>query len=118
MITCFLLQYANGLVSDLDLLIIGGFFNKHQVVTRYLLAVHDKSVDNELGTFYAVSRVYSGLTHAQRHNIQEKLKNHWHKVNKNGIPPPFLKWNNYAPHVWIDPKHSIVLQVYTALSFQ
>lgn len=112
---CF--QYADGVVNDIDLLIIGGFYNATRTfVTRYLAGVRvngDARPDDDI--FYAACRIFSGLSVEDRKSINAKLDPHWQIVEKTGRKigkePGCIKWSNYPPDVWIEPSKSIVLQV-------
>lgn len=110
------------MVTDLDLLIIGGFrYPGKKAIKAFLLGVLKKDEDEskpEAGVFYAACRVGSGLSRDEYWGIVNKLEPHWNAVRstKDGRStishnPPCMEWNNSPPDVWIEPKNSIILQV-------
>lgn len=108
------------MISDFDLCIIGGYYDQRKrYIYSFLLGVMDKKDDGEdESTFHAVGRVHNGLNREQMRKIRHKLEPHWVKVrsSKEGRKtishnPKCIEWNQAAPDVWIEPKHSIVLQV-------
>lgn len=72
---------------------------------------HEKNPEKSV--FHGVCRIYSGLSYAQWQEIDNKLKSHWNPVGggKKGCSSPYIDWHNYPPDVWIEPKHSLILQV-------
>lgn len=111
-------------MNDLDLLIIGGFYNKRKShITRYLAGIRVIDDFNPNGdVFHSVCRIYSGLSWPDIQSINGKLDPHWQPVHKTakkvGEEPTCIKWNNYPPDVWIEPSKSIVLQVNRGMSTQ
>ncbi|EDS30373.1 DNA ligase 4 [Culex quinquefasciatus] len=109
-------DYIDNLVSDFDLLIMGGFYNaKRSFVNTYLVGVLDKSTED---TFLAVTKVGIGLSVDQWRTLNTSLRPHWREVtfrregrSKISEEPPGLRWGQTAPDVWIPPNHSIVLQL-------
>lgn len=59
--------------------------------------------------FYAVCRIYSGISYNNWQTIDNKLKTHWKPVRLAKEGP--IDWHNYPPDVWIEPKNSLILQV-------
>lgn len=78
-----------------------------------------KNESNEdLHKCYAVCRIRNGFSRNEFTSICEQLEPHWNTTRITQIGhrkiynnPPFLEWENAQPDVWIEPKHSIVLQV-------
>lgn len=78
-----------------------------------------KNESNEdLHKCYAVCRIRNGFSRNEFTSICEQLEPHWNTTRVTQIGhrkiynnPPFLEWENAQPDVWIEPKHSIVLQV-------
>lgn len=73
--------------------------------------------DGDNGVFHAVCTVRNGFSRAQFREICNQLDPFWNKVDK---PKKIrqlvggascIKWNRAQPDVWIEPKHSIVLQI-------
>ncbi|XP_030379064.1 DNA ligase 4-like [Scaptodrosophila lebanonensis] len=107
-------DYINGLTSEFDLLIIGGFYNrKRTFIESFLLGVLKPSTGpagrNEV---YSVGRVSNNTQ--QRSVLNDSLKRHWHDC-KQEPPPIWYKYKagdvNGSPDVWIDPCNSTILQV-------
>ena len=106
-------QYENNLISDFDLLIIGGYYNdKRTAVDSFLLAVLMKPNNNDDGVFHAVCKIRNGLKRSQFAEILSDLQPYRHEI-RNGWKesPPDIEWANANPNFWFDPKHSIVLQI-------
>lgn len=113
-------QYENGLISDFDLLIIGGYYNDNRTaIDSFLLAVVKKGEgDGDPDVFQAVCKIRNGLSRAQFHEIARKLEPYKHVfgVTKNrrgsvNSSPPGIEWANANPDFWYDPLHSIVVQI-------
>lgn len=60
--------------------------------------------------FHSVGRVGSGYSNEELQDIVEKLSPHWRPV-KSGVMPPGLLWTKERPSLWIQPCHSLILQV-------
>lgn len=107
-------DYVSGLISDLDLLVIGATRNRRGFVESFIVAVGIKEVDEGKGdpeenmTFHAVSIVRSGLTFEQWRKLNGTLNRHW---GRNENWPVYLDFGNCKPHCWIEPKNSVILQV-------
>lgn len=108
-------DYIDGLVSDLDLLIIGGYY-RGETIASFLVGVGKKTAD-EQWTYYAVTKV-GGLSKSQLHQINGKLKPYWKRcqTTKDGrstkvVNPVGIEFGASTPTAWIDPKHSMILEV-------
>lgn len=107
-------DYVEGLISDLDLLIIGVTRNVKGLIDSFVVGVAIKEVDDALGdpeenmTFHAVSVVRHGLNQEQWREITGTLNKHWVRSE---AYPPYLEFGNCKVHSWIEPKNSIILQV-------
>ncbi|XP_058442972.1 DNA ligase 4 [Malaya genurostris] len=114
-------DYIDNLVSDFDLLILGGFYNyKKTAINTWLVGVLDSRPTNDKDTpsFSTVTKVAMGLSNDQWKLLNTSLRPHWRevlsqKVGRSTISeePPGLHWGRTPPNVWIPPKHSIVLQL-------
>lgn len=114
------LQYENGLISDFDLLIIGGYYDDTRTkIDSFLLAVLKKGVgDGDPDVFYAVCKIRNGLSRAHFHEIARKLEPYKHVFgvtkNRRGSvhsSPPGIEWANANPDFWYDPQHSVLVQI-------
>ncbi|XP_065089614.1 DNA ligase 4-like [Ochlerotatus camptorhynchus] len=111
-------DYIDNMVSDFDLLIIGGFYNfKRTFITTFLVGVLDNR-DKENLRFLSVTKVGIGLSNDQWKQLNSSLRPHWRDVvarkeSRSTVTeePPELRWGQTPPDVWIPPKHSIVLQL-------
>lgn len=107
------------MISDFDLLIIGGYYNDNQTaVDSFLLGVLKKGDTDNDHVCHAVCKIRNGLNRSQFREIIDRLKPYQRKVNitKNGRGsihecPHGIEWANATPHFWYDPKHSVVLQI-------
>lgn len=90
-------------------------------MTNFLLGVLKKTNgedDNSNVTLYAVTRVSLGLGYTQLVELNNKLKPFWNKckTTKEGrstktVNPINMELGNSSPDIWIEPKHSIILEV-------
>lgn len=100
-------------------MIIGANYNEWRTsFVSFLLGVFKKDGNEcDSGIFYAVCSVRNGFSRAQFREICQQLAPHWNKVDraKNSrrliYGASSIEWNRAQPDVWIEPKHSIVLQV-------
>lgn len=106
------------MISDFDLIIIGGYYNDNQTkIDSFLLGVLKKGeTDDESDVFYAVCKIRNGLSRSQFREIGQRLEPHKTNIAKNrrGLVqecPAGVEWANANPDFWYDPKHSIVLQI-------
>ncbi|XP_053682704.1 DNA ligase 4 isoform X2 [Sabethes cyaneus] len=114
-------DYIDNLVTDFDLLIIGGYYNfRKTLVNTFLVGVLEKrpSSEDEQPVFLAVTKVSMGLTNDQLAQLNKSFQPHWRDVQsrKEGRStvyeePPELRWGETPPSVWLPPKHSTVLQL-------
>lgn len=106
------MQYENNLISDFDLLIIGGYYNdKQTALNSFLLGVLKKGVTEfDPDVFQAVCKIRNGFNRTQFREICNRLEPYKHRVNNRECPNG-IEWANANPDFWFDPKHSIVLQI-------
>ncbi|CAH8483231.1 unnamed protein product [Schistosoma rodhaini] len=122
-------DYIQGLLEDLDCLIVGGYFHHrgNKIITRvnhFLCAVRSDesyestSEDNfNLTRFYTFCKVKSGLTVKQLKEINQLLGKHWKVYDKKHPNSSSTEWlcvNSERPDVWIAPRSSLVLQLHGA----
>lgn len=120
-------QYIDNIASDLDLLILGGFWNGSRTsVHKFVLGVHDRSdtiIDNitdttnaatVAGRFHACTNVWSGLSVTDLATLNEQLRPHWRPVGGKAAPDDRVRFGDTVPDVWIEPSASVVLQVRAA----
>lgn len=113
-------QYEDGLISDFDLAIIGGYYNDNRTaIDSFLLAVLKKGErDDDPGIFHAVCKIRNGLSRKHFREIAQKLEPYQHifAPSKNRVAsvhnsPPCIEWANANPDFWCDPEHSVVVQI-------
>ncbi|CAH8481431.1 unnamed protein product [Schistosoma haematobium] len=119
-------DYIQGLLEDLDCIIVGGYFHHrgNKIITRvnhFLCAVRgDESTSEDnfnLTRFYTFCKVKSGLTVKQLKEINKLLGKHWKVYDKKHPNSSSTEWlcvNSERPDVWITPQSSLVLQLHGA----
>ncbi|EDW00339.1 DNA ligase 4 [Drosophila grimshawi] len=109
-------DYIEGLITEFDVLIIGGFYNrKRTFIESFLVGVLKPGGDTERDEVYSIGCVANNTR--QRSVLHHELSPHWRNASTD--PPPL--WYHYKPNekdgspdVWIQPDKSIVLQVKAA----
>ncbi|XP_017086488.1 DNA ligase 4 isoform X2 [Drosophila eugracilis] len=111
-------DYIKGLITEFDVLIIGGFYNhKRTFVESFLLGVLQPvpAGSSNRPEVFSIGVVTNNTK--QRGVMNHTLKPHWHDMVKE--PPPL--WYHYKPEqrsgcpdLWIEPHNSIILQVKAA----
>ncbi|KAH8289775.1 hypothetical protein KR054_010784 [Drosophila jambulina] len=111
-------DYIKGLITEFDVLIIGGFYNrKRTFIESFLLGVLQPAPagSSHRHEVFSIGCVTNNTQ--QRGVLNHTLKPHWHDVVKE--PPPL--WYHYKPNdrtgcpdLWIEPQNSIILQVKAA----
>ncbi|XP_003381011.1 DNA ligase 4 [Trichinella spiralis] len=132
-------DYINGLVDDLDVLIVGGYFGtgrRSNLLSHFMIALmenYDKKIietvdvdeqefqfvvsttfaDCDFSTprFVALGRVGSGYSLKELYDFNAKLVQ---LRLKRGQPPPWLKLGVEKPEVYIHPEQSTIVQVKAA----
>ncbi|XP_026470938.1 DNA ligase 4-like [Ctenocephalides felis] len=117
-------EYTAGILSELDLLIIGGYYGEGKTkgrISSFLLgvAVVDEPEESTPCMFYSVGRVGIGFTADELNELTRSLRPYWKTTPPTGNRPnrrirecpPNLAWTKEAPDVWIEPKNSRILQV-------
>lgn len=99
-------DYIQGLVADMDMLIMGGYYNRTKTfVHSYLVGVIDG--DENDAKLHCVGKVAIGLSTGERTTLNASLSSKW----KRGFMPKHLRFGNLSPDVWIEPSDSIVLKL-------
>lgn len=110
-------EYVNGLMDELDLLIVGGYWGKGQrggMMSHFLCAVAETPEPGEKpSVFHSVCRIGSGYTMKELYDLGLKLAPHW-KVYRKRDPPSSILCGTEKPEVYIQPCNSVIIQVKAA----
>ncbi|XP_007891664.1 DNA ligase 4 [Callorhinchus milii] len=110
-------EYIDGLMDELDILIVGGYFGKgHRggMVSHFLCAVAEPpSPGDKPSVFHSLCRVGSGYTMKELYDLGLKLADHWKPYHRRDAPANIL-CGTEKPEVYIEPCNSVILQVKAA----
>ncbi|NP_001081114.1 DNA ligase (ATP) 4 [Xenopus laevis] len=110
-------EYVNGLMDELDLLIIGGYWGKGSrggMMSHFLCGVAEASGPGEKpSVFHSICRVGSGYTMKELFDLGLKLAPHW-KTYRKRDPPSNILCGIEKPEVFIQPCNSVILQIKAA----
>ncbi|XP_069060350.1 DNA ligase 4 [Pleurodeles waltl] len=110
-------EYVNGLMDELDILIVGGYWGKGQrggMMSHFLCAVAETSPPGaKPSLFHTVCRIGSGYTMKELYDLGLKLAPHW-KVYRKRDPPVNILCGLEKPEVYIEPCNSVILQIKAA----
>ncbi|XP_031347171.1 DNA ligase 4 isoform X2 [Photinus pyralis] len=111
------LEYFENLMSDLDVIILGGYYGEgkgRNRVTGFLVGVssgQNQSEDRTPTEYCSFAKIATGLSNDERKILDAKLGPHWRKKSE-GNPEDFgIVWGKEKPDVWIPPNDSCVLLV-------
>uniref|UniRef100_A0A182J988 DNA ligase 4 n=1 Tax=Anopheles atroparvus TaxID=41427 RepID=A0A182J988_ANOAO len=108
-------DYIAGLVTDFDMLILGGYYNSHRTaVNVFVVGASTEDPDGRTRRFLAVVKVSMGLSATQWTELNRSLRPHWHEPRKNAPEEEdgAIRWGRAGPpDVCIEPSASIVLQL-------
>ncbi|XP_003477632.1 DNA ligase 4 [Cavia porcellus] len=110
-------EYVNGLMDELDILIVGGYWGKGSrggMMSHFLCAVAEKPPSGEKPTvFHTLCRVGSGYTMKELYDLGLKLAKYWKPFHKKA-PPSSILCGTEKPEVYIEPCHSVIVQIKAA----
>ncbi|XP_019062433.1 DNA ligase 4 isoform X2 [Fukomys damarensis] len=110
-------EYVNGLMDELDILIVGGYWGKGSrggMMSHFLCAVAEKPPPGEKPTvFHTLCRVGSGYTMKELYDLGLKLAKHWKPFHKKA-PPSSILCGTEKPEVYIEPRNSVIVQIKAA----
>ncbi|XP_060087717.1 DNA ligase 4 [Heteronotia binoei] len=110
-------EYVSGLMDELDLLIVGGYWGKgHRggMMSHFLCAVAEiPSPGEKPSVFHSICRVGSGYTMKELYDLGLKLAKHWKPYRKKD-PPCNILCGTEKPEVYIEPCNSVIVQVKAA----
>ncbi|GMF22283.1 unnamed protein product [Phytophthora lilii] len=123
-------DYA-GMTTDLDVIIVGGFYGtgrrRSGNVSVFLLGVLAHSLDEDKAakamepgapcpTVYTFAKVGTGYNLEELEQMRQELEPYWQPWDDDNVPPHLNGWkpqkSDLRPDVWIDPRHSKILEVY------
>eukprot|EP01063_Lacrimia_lanifica_P009358 TRINITY_DN16347_c0_g1_i1.p1 TRINITY_DN16347_c0_g1~~TRINITY_DN16347_c0_g1_i1.p1 ORF type:complete len:1087 (+),score=405.82 TRINITY_DN16347_c0_g1_i1:63-3323(+) len=105
-------DHIEGLADSLDLMIVGGYYGTKfgkLHISHFLLAVAD---DDHVWHTYA--KVGSGYNEREHAALTKRLEPHWVPYSSEHPPVILGDWkpaSDDTPDFWIDPRHSVVLEV-------
>ncbi|KAI5943024.1 DNA ligase 4 [Manis javanica] len=107
-------EYVDGLMDELDILIVGGYWGKGLrggMLSHFLCAVAEKPPSGERpSVFHTLCRVGSGYTMKELYDLGLKLANHWKPFHKKA-PPSSILCGTEKPEVYIEPCNSVIVQI-------
>ncbi|XP_062384175.1 DNA ligase 4 [Sardina pilchardus] len=110
-------EYVDGLMDELDLLIVGGYWGKGRrggMMSHFLCAVAETPPAGEKpSVFHTLCRIGSGYTMKELYELGLKLAKHW-KVYRKNDPPAAILCSTEKPEVYIEPSKSVIIQVKAA----
>lgn len=110
-------EYVDGLMDELDLLIVGGYWGKGRrggMMSHFLCAVAESQKPGEKPSiFHTLCRIGSGYTMKELYDLGLKLAKHW-KVFRKNDPPASILCGTEKPEAYIEPCHSVIIQVKAA----
>lgn len=110
-------EYVNGLMDELDLLIVGGYWGKGLrggMMSHFLCAVAEIPPPGEKpSVFHSLCRIGSGYTMKELYDLGLKLAKHWKPYRKKD-PPRNILCGTEKPEVYIEPCNSVIVQVKAA----
>ncbi|XP_068446736.1 DNA ligase 4 [Clinocottus analis] len=110
-------EYVDGLMDELDLLILGGYWGKGRrggMMSHFLCGVAEAPKPGEKpSVFHTLCRIGSGYTMKELYDLGLKLAKHW-KVYRKNDPPASISCATEKPEVYIEPCNSVIIQVKAA----
>lgn len=110
-------EYVSGLMDELDLLIVGGYWGKGLrggMMSHFLCAVAETPPCGEKpSVFHSICRVGSGYTMKELYDLGLKLAKHWKPYRKRD-PPCNILCGSEKPEVYIEPCNSVIVQIKAA----
>lgn len=110
-------EYVSGLMDELDILIVGGYWGKGLrggMMSHFLCAVAETPPPGERpSVFHTLCRVGSGYTMKELYDLGLKLAKHWKPFHRKS-PPSSILCGTEKPEVYIEPCNSVIVQVKAA----
>ncbi|XP_076769906.1 DNA ligase 4 [Arvicanthis niloticus] len=110
-------EYVNGLMDELDLLIVGGYWGKGSrggMMSHFLCAVAEAPPPGDRpSVFHTLCRVGSGYTMKELYDLGLKLAKYWKPFHRKS-PPSSILCGTEKPEVYIEPHNSVIVQIKAA----
>uniref|UniRef100_U3BRS6 DNA ligase n=1 Tax=Callithrix jacchus TaxID=9483 RepID=U3BRS6_CALJA len=110
-------EYVSGLMDELDILIVGGYWGKGSrggMMSHFLCAVAEKPPPGKKpSVFHTLSRVGSGCTMKELYDLGLRLAKYWRPFHKK-TPPSSILCGTEKPEVYIEPCNSVIVQIKAA----
>ncbi|XP_020670483.3 DNA ligase 4 isoform X1 [Pogona vitticeps] len=110
-------EYVSGLMDELDLLIVGGYWGKGLrggMKSHFLCAVAETPpIGEKPSVFHSICRVGSGYTMKELYDLGLKLEKYWKPYDKRD-PPCNILCGTEKPEVYIEPCNSVIVQIKAA----
>ncbi|XP_062971961.1 DNA ligase 4 [Elgaria multicarinata webbii] len=110
-------EYVNGLMDELDLLVVGGYWGKGLrggMMSHFLCAVAETPAPGKNpSVFHSICRVGSGYTMKELYDLGLKLAKYWKPYRKRD-PPCNILCGTEKPEVYIEPCNSVIIQIKAA----
>ncbi|XP_071117642.1 DNA ligase 4-like [Haliotis cracherodii] len=113
-------EYIGGLMDELDVLIIGGYFgvgHRGGMMSHFLCGVAVPSEDGgEPEIFHSFCKVGSGYSKKQLSEFNKKMVDHWQVFDKKNPPSCIVLASGFKekPDAWISPDKSCIVQIKAA----
>ncbi|XP_005997060.1 DNA ligase 4 [Latimeria chalumnae] len=110
-------EYVDGLMDELDILIVGGYWGKglrSGMMSHFLCAIAETPPSGKKpSVFHSFCRIGSGYTMEELYNLGLKLAKYWKPYSKKN-PPPTLLCGTEKPEFYLEPSNSVIVQVKAA----
>ncbi|XP_076463012.1 LOW QUALITY PROTEIN: DNA ligase 4-like [Babylonia areolata] len=113
-------EYVGGLMDELDLLIVGGYFGEgHRggMMSHFMCGVAVPTEDgSDPEVFHSFCKVGSGYSKKQLAEFNQRLADHWQPFDKRNPPQCLILAPGFRerPDAWIKPDKSCIVQVKAA----
>lgn len=106
------LEYFQDVMTDLDLIVMGGTFSTSTSdnLNSFIVGVKVENAKNSTPIYHSFARVSSGLNYEQLKTINKKLKTDGAKFEISTCPANLI-FGKEKPHYYIKPEKSFVFQI-------
>ncbi|GJQ76364.1 Lig4 [Trypoxylus dichotomus] len=104
------LEYFSGVMSDLDVIIMGGFYGKAKKIEGFIVGI-SVPIDGIRKRYLSFAKVTTGLSTEEWEAIRKHLEPHWMQTVGDNYEKYGLVFGKMKPDVWVPPKKSCILLV-------